>query len=105
MKTPGMVLRVTVALALPGHQEVVAVELPEGSSVADALECARMTGSFPQVDFGAARVGIWSRPCERDTVLREGDRVEIYRPLQADPKDGRRARARLKPSSRSRNGP
>ncbi|MGZ5031805.1 MAG: RnfH family protein [Usitatibacter sp.] len=105
MKAPGTTLRVTVALALPGHQEIVEIELPEGSSVADALECARMAGRFPQVDLGAARVGIWSRPCERDTVLREGDRVEIYRPLQADPKDGRRARARLKPSTRSRSGP
>lgn len=104
-KAPQMTLRVTVAIALPGHQEVIAVELPEGSRVADALECARKGGRFPQVDFGQARVGIWSRPCERDTVLREGDRVEIYRPLQADPKDMRRARARLKPSTRSRNGP
>jgi uncharacterized protein len=100
-----MTLRVSVALALPGHQEVIALELPEGSRVADAIECARNAGRLAQIDFGAARLGIWSRPCERDTLLREGDRVEIYRPLQADPKDMRRARARLKPSTRSRNGP
>jgi putative ubiquitin-RnfH superfamily antitoxin RatB of RatAB toxin-antitoxin module len=100
-----MTLHVSVAVALPGHQEVLALELPEGSRVADALEAVRKAGRFPQVDFGTGPVGIWARACERDTVLREGDRVEVYRPLAADPKDMRRARARLKPSTRSRNGP
>jgi putative ubiquitin-RnfH superfamily antitoxin RatB of RatAB toxin-antitoxin module len=98
-------LRVTVAIALSGFQEVVAVELPDGSRVADALESVRRTGRFPQVEWNGARVGIWSRECGGDTVLREGDRVEVYRALTADPKDMRRTRARLKPSTRSRNEP
>jgi hypothetical protein len=51
------------------------------------------------------KFGVWSRAASASTVLREGDRVELYRDLKADPKDMRRARARLKSSSRSRNEP
>ena len=89
-------MRIQVAIALPARQEVVELDLPEGSTVADALSAARVE---------AAVVGIWSRPCAPQTTLRDGDRVEIYRPLQADPREMRRARARLKPSNRSRSGP
>jgi hypothetical protein len=61
---------------------------------------------FPELDLGAAALGIWSRACDGDTRLRDGDRVEVYRALKADAKQQRRARARLKPTSpRSRNGP
>jgi putative ubiquitin-RnfH superfamily antitoxin RatB of RatAB toxin-antitoxin module len=89
-------ISVTVALALPERQEVVALRLEDGSTVADALERSGLAGRF-QVDLAAAPVGIWSRPCERSALLRDGDRVEIYRPLRADPKEMRRRRARLKP--------
>lgn len=91
-------ISVTVALALPHRQEVVALRLGEGSTVADALAAANLARYFPEMDLAAARVGIWSRPCARTTRLRDGDRVEIYRPLRADPKEMRRRRARLKPS-------
>jgi putative ubiquitin-RnfH superfamily antitoxin RatB of RatAB toxin-antitoxin module len=50
------------------------------------------------------RAGIWSRAAKLATVLRDGDRVELYRPLNADPKDMRRSRAAVRPSSRSRSG-
>lgn len=97
-------MRITVAIALPGRQDVVEVELPDGAAVADALAAARVVERFPE--FSAATpVGVWSRRCDPTTRLRDGDRVEVYRPLQADPKAMRRARARLKPSSsRSRSG-
>ena len=98
-------IRVRVAVALPGEQEVVELELAEGSRVADAIARSGLAARFPALDFERARVGIWSRPCERDAVLRDGDRVEVYRPLQADPKEARRARARVKPSPGSRSGP
>jgi hypothetical protein len=100
-----MILQVSVAVALPDRQEVIALELPEASTAADAVAAARVGERFPGLDLATARLGIWSQPCELATPLRDGDRVEIYRPLQADPKAMRRARARLKPSSRSRNGP
>ncbi len=99
-----MTVRVTLAAALPDRQDVVELALPDGSTVADALEAARplierLGGFRPPL-----RVGIWSRPCEPATKLRDGDRVEVYRPLRADPKQMRRARARLKPPPRSRSG-
>ena len=98
-----MMLRVAVAIALPDRQEVVELELAEGATVADALAAARVAERFPGMECAA--VGIWSRPCAPDRVLRDGDRVEVYRDLRADAKAERRARARLKPSSRSRSGP
>jgi putative ubiquitin-RnfH superfamily antitoxin RatB of RatAB toxin-antitoxin module len=90
-----MKLRVSVVAALPDRQEVIEVELPAGSSVADAIAATRVLERYPELR-GAA-TGIWARPCEGDTPLREGDRVELYRPLVADAKQMRRARARVKP--------
>jgi putative ubiquitin-RnfH superfamily antitoxin RatB of RatAB toxin-antitoxin module len=98
-------LRIEVAVALPGAQEVLEVMLPEGATVADALAHAQVRERFPGIDWPRATFGIWSRPCTADRVLRDGDRVEVHRPLAADPKDQRRARARLKASPRSRSGP
>jgi len=100
-----MSLRVTVAVALPDRQEVVAVELADGATVADALAAARLDERFPGLAVGSMPVGLWSRRCDPATPVRDGDRVELYRPLQADPKAMRRARARLRTSSsRSRSG-
>ena len=91
-------IRVSVAVATPQSQEVVEVDVAEGATAADALAASGLQQRFAAIDFGAAPLGIWSRPCARETVLREGDRVEVYRELQADPKEMRRKRARLKPS-------
>lgn len=91
-------ISVTVALALADRQEVVVLRLEEGSTVADALARSDLARRFPQVDLAAAPVGIWSRRCERSEALRDGDRVEVYRSLRADPKEMRRRRARLRPS-------
>jgi uncharacterized protein len=98
-------MRVTVAVALASRQEVVEVEVPANATVADAIRAARLDALFPGVDFKAMRTGIWSRPAAPEAALREGDRVELYRELEADPKDMRRRRAKARTSSRSRNGP
>ena len=79
-------------MAWPGRQEVIELDLPEGSTVADAL--ARREVMLPEVDLREMRTGIWSRPCPPQTRLREGDRVELYRPLVADAKAMRRERVR-----------
>lgn len=100
-----MTLRVSVALALPGRQEVIEVELAAGATVADAIAAARLAERFPGIDPAAFSTGVWGRPRPLDGAVRDGDRVELYRPLVADAKSQRRARARLKPSStRSRSG-
>ena len=95
-------MRVSLAVALPGLQEVIELDLPPEATVADALAAARLAERFPGVEFRAMRTGIWSRAAIPSTVLREGDRVELYRALKADPKQMRRSRAALRPSSRAR---
>jgi uncharacterized protein len=99
------VIRVQLAVAFPERQEVLELDMPEGSTVSDAIVAAKLRERFPGIDPGTFEVGIWSRVASAATVLREGDRVELYRALKADPKDARRARARLTPSTRSRSGP
>jgi putative ubiquitin-RnfH superfamily antitoxin RatB of RatAB toxin-antitoxin module len=98
-------IRVSVAVALPGRQEVIEVELCVDATVQDAIVAAGLAERFPGLDAAKLKVGVWSRVARRSTVLRDGDRVELYRALVADPKEARRARARLRPSPRSRNAP
>jgi putative ubiquitin-RnfH superfamily antitoxin RatB of RatAB toxin-antitoxin module len=98
-------MKVTVVVALASRQELIDLDVPEGSDVATALELARVRELFPEIELDRCDVGVWSRICGRDARLREGDRVEIYRPLAADAKAMRRERARLKPSTRSRSEP
>jgi putative ubiquitin-RnfH superfamily antitoxin RatB of RatAB toxin-antitoxin module len=95
-------VRVFVAVALPHRQEVIELDLPEGATASQALEAIRLVERFPEFAGGAPRIGVWSRPCSPDTRLREGDRVEVYRALAADPKDQRRSRAGLKRPARGR---
>jgi putative ubiquitin-RnfH superfamily antitoxin RatB of RatAB toxin-antitoxin module len=97
--------RVSIAIALPDRQEVFELDLAAGSTVADAIAAADLATRFPGLDSTSLKAGIWSHLVARETLLRDGDRVELYRDLKADPKDLRRARARLKPSTRSRNEP
>lgn len=93
-------MRVSLAVALPERQEVIALELPAGSNAGDAIDAARLAERFPGLDLAGLPCGIWSHPCARDTPLRDGDRVELYRSLQADPKVLRRSRAALKRGAR-----
>lgn len=87
-------MRVLVALALPARQLVVEVVLAQDATVAQALAAAGLEALAPGIDLEAMATGIWSRPCARDARLREGDRVELYRPLVADAKGMRRERVR-----------
>lgn len=99
-----MKLRVSVVLALRSRQVVIELDLPGGATVADALAAARLGERIPGVDPSSLAVGVWSRACDPATPLRDGDRVELYRPLVADARARRRARAGLTTSSsRSRS--
>lgn len=82
-----------------GVVEVIALRLPPGSVVADAL---RRSGFDNWLAAGAPAIGVWGRPCRSDQPLRDGDRIELYRPLQIDPKDARRTRQRMQQLSGSR---
>ncbi len=87
-------IRVSLVYAEPGRVFDAAFDLPEGSTVAEAIECSGIRARRPDVDIRADRLGVFARKALPATVLRDGDRVEIYRPLRIDPKEARRKRAR-----------
>ncbi len=82
---------VDVVFALPGRQTVRSVPLPAGSTVEDAIAASGLAEELRSL--GSGRVGIFGKAVPGKTLLNDGDRVEIYRPLRADPKDLRRLRA------------
>jgi hypothetical protein len=84
-------MRVEVVYALPQRQQRVLLDLAPGSTVQDAIQASGLLRHLPADQ--ADRVGIWGRPVSPQTGLRDLDRVEIYRPLLADPKQVRRERA------------
>jgi putative ubiquitin-RnfH superfamily antitoxin RatB of RatAB toxin-antitoxin module len=83
-------MRVEVAFALPDRQLLETVSVPEGAVVADALRLCNIDERFPEVCLDELQAGIWGKPVERTHTLREGDRVEVYRPLEMDPREARR---------------
>jgi putative ubiquitin-RnfH superfamily antitoxin RatB of RatAB toxin-antitoxin module len=87
-------LQIEIAYAEPQRGIVKILRLPPGSSVADALRVAALDADFAGVDFATAPFGIFGRAARADQALQEGDRIEIYRPLAADPKEARRERAK-----------
>jgi putative ubiquitin-RnfH superfamily antitoxin RatB of RatAB toxin-antitoxin module len=89
-------LRVEVVYACPESQQVVLVDLEEGARVADAVRESRLCILHPEIDPACSATGIFGRRAAPDTPLRDGDRVEIYRPLLIDPKTARRAKAAAK---------
>jgi putative ubiquitin-RnfH superfamily antitoxin RatB of RatAB toxin-antitoxin module len=85
-------IHVEVVYAEPGRQFLRLVELGEGATAADAIEASGIEREAG-IDATTMAIGIWSKPARAAMLLREGDRVEIYRPLKADPKESRRRRA------------
>ena len=93
--TEGPGIDVEVVYALRDKQELIAVRVPAGASVADAIRESAIADRFPGERLADCQAGIWGRPVGRDEPLRNGDRVELYRPLQKDPRDARRELAAL----------
>jgi putative ubiquitin-RnfH superfamily antitoxin RatB of RatAB toxin-antitoxin module len=87
------VLRVEVVYARPRRASAVVVELPPGATVRAAVEASGLLVQFPEIDLDRPCVGIYGRSAGLEERLANGDRVEIYRPLAADPKELRRSRA------------
>ena len=86
-------LNVEVTYALPAHQVLLPLRVRSGTTVREAVEQSGILDTFPDIDLGGNRVGIFGKLVKLENPLREGDRVEIYRPLIADPKEVRRRRA------------
>ena len=86
-------MQVEVVFALADRQVLRAVELPDGATVAEAIATSGISGQFPGLAFEELQAGIWGKPVERACAVRDGDRVELYRPLEMDPREARRLRA------------
>ena len=81
----GHIMKVSVTYALPDRQAWLEVEVPEHATVRDAIELSGITRSFPALDLTTQKVGIFSKPVALEARLEPGQRVEIYRPITADP--------------------
>jgi len=87
------ILNIEVCYALSGKQEIVRLKLPTGATAQQALEASGLLTKYPEIDLKKNKFGIFAKLSKIDSVLRDQDRVEIYRPLIADPKEVRKQRA------------
>lgn len=94
MVDPEMI-EIEVAYALPEKQKIYALLVPPGTTALDAAKQTKVSKDFPGVDLDSAKLGVFGQAIKKPSeyVLKAGDRVEIYRPLIADPKEVRRKRA------------
>lgn len=86
-------INVEVAYAMPEKQIIRAVNVDTGTTIGAAIVQSGIMMDFPDLELEEAKVGIFGKAAAMTTVLADGDRVEIYRPLIADPKEIRRKRA------------
>lgn len=85
-------IQVEVAYARPERQVILPVMLAPGATIEQAIEQSGVLDEFPEIDLGQNKVGIFGKLSKKTAELKAGDRVEIYRPLLADPKEVRRRR-------------
>jgi hypothetical protein len=97
-------IHVEVVYARPDEQVLLALDVEPGATVEQVIVRSGMTDRFPEIGSAPARVGLFGRLTELTAQVREGDRIEIYRPLIANPKEQRQARARLRGGRKPRRG-
>lgn len=93
MDDDGPLLRVEVCHALPERVFLRELTVATGTSLHQAIVASGLLEQMPEVDISVLKVGVHGKLKPLDAAVREGDRIEVYRPLQADPKDARRRRA------------
>jgi putative ubiquitin-RnfH superfamily antitoxin RatB of RatAB toxin-antitoxin module len=86
-------IEVEIVFALPDQQDMRTVEVESGATVADVLTKSGLLNAFPEHDIALLTPGIWGREVESGHPVKQGDRVEFYRPLEIDPREARRRRA------------
>jgi uncharacterized protein len=86
-------IHIEVVYALPGEQTLLKQPVMSGTTVEDAIQASGILQKYPEIDLKANKLGIFGKLTKADVVLRDKDRIEIYRPLIADPKEVRRKRA------------
>lgn len=86
-------VNIEVAYAKPEAQLIVALALPEGTTLEAAVKASGMLEQFPEIVLSELNVGVFGVVCKPDQPIKDGDRIELYRPLRHDPKEARRQRA------------
>ena len=84
---------IEVAYALPQKQIIIPIKVKAGVTAQEAIKASGIIKKFPEIDLNINQIGIFGKLTQLDHVMRERDRIEIYRPLIADPKEIRRQRA------------
>ena len=91
---------IEVIYALPEEQQILTLDVEQGTTVEQAIKLSGVLEKYPEIDLEKNKVGIFGKITKKDTALRDKDRIEIYRPLIADPKESRRKRAEKKESKK-----
>ncbi len=86
-------IHVEVVYARNDRQKAVPLALAEGATVQQAIELSGLLTEFPEIDLAKNKLGVWNKLAKLDQALRDHDRIEVYRPLIADPKEVRKQRA------------
>lgn len=89
-------MKVEVAYATPRIQRIVELDVRDGCTAREAALQSQLDQHFDELELSAVPLGVFGKKTTDEQVLAEGDRVELYRPLQIDPKEARRARAEKK---------
>jgi len=103
-KTGEATIKAWVCFARPGNVFLKEVEVPAGTTLAGAIARSGLTEAVPEVDPTVMRVGVFGKLRPLDTVVQSGDRIEVYRPLTADPKTARRKRVQKTREGGAREG-
>jgi putative ubiquitin-RnfH superfamily antitoxin RatB of RatAB toxin-antitoxin module len=96
-------VRVQVCYALPDAVSLLTVDLDEGQTLEQAIHASGVLARHPEIDLGTLKIGVFGKLRQLSDLVRAGDRIEIYRPLIADPKDSRRRRAQHKSRAAGKN--
>ncbi|WP_286265914.1 RnfH family protein [Thalassotalea atypica] len=86
-------IHIELVYGLPHKQELMSLSVDDGFTIEQAIKVSGMLELFPEIDLESNKVGIWNRAAKLSDILRDMDRIEIYRPLIADPKEVRKRRA------------
>lgn len=86
-------IEIEVVYGLPHKQVLLSLPVPMGTCIEECIKLSGIVAHFPEIKPSEAVVGIFSRPEKLETIIKAGERIEIYRPLTADPKEMRKKRA------------
>ncbi|MET1256603.1 RnfH family protein [Aliikangiella maris] len=99
------IINIELIFALPDEQQLLTQQVPVGTTVEQAIVQSGILQKYPQIDLTKNKVGLFSQACKLTDELREGDRIEIYRPLIADPKEARKKKAVKQKESLQKDNP